>query len=499
MLSIKLAVNIYSNQWKSFVRNKRWRRNIPGQVFTGLTFLLLVFSFLFIGRYISQVLHEAGGEPVGRFNSLLLWYFAVDLVLRSTLQPLPTLQVLPFMRLPVSRSRLIRWLLLRSLWNVFNFLPFLVVLPFVISILLPGHGGWAGCFYLVGILLLVLLNNYLAVLIGFLAKGNALYLLIPALLFAALYYANDRLFSVRATSETLGRLLIQGSPALFLSIPAAIGILVKTAQLVLSPRLYIDQMTPAKNWNFRSVIMGLDTFSAAGEIKRNIWLELNLLLRNKRPRQLLGPTQLLLVIYLIYVSATKELPPIMYLLNISLMSAFLPLQYGQFVFSWESSYFDGIMSRKGDLERYVRSKYYLMILQALIGFLPLVVLLFASPKADIFLLLAFFSFTCGVTIPFLLFAATFNDGRIDLDRTQYFTYQAVKGTQLITVFAFVLIPIGLFELFQHWCGGVGGRISVAAPGIAGILLNRRLIGGIIVPQFRKRKYKNLEGYRKLFI
>lgn len=499
MFSRKPVIQIYVNQWKLFVRNKRWRRNIPGKVFTGLTVLLLAFSFWLAGRYLPQAIREAGGEPVGRFNTLLLWYFAGDLILRSVLQPLPTLQVVPFLRLPVRRSQLIRWLLFRSLWNVFNFLPFLIILPFITDILIPGDGWRAGCCYFGGICLLVLLNNYLAMLIGFLSKRNQLYLLIPPLLMAGLYYANDLLFSLGATSRTMGQSLINGNLPLFLVLSIAIGITVKTVQMILSPRLYIDQMTPAKDWNFHSVIMGLDSFGAVGEIKRNIWLELTLLLRNKRPRQLLGPTQLLLVMYLIYVSATKELPPILYLLNISLMSGFLPLQYGQFLFSWESSYFDGIMARAGDIDRYVRSKYYFMVAQALVGFLPLVILLFASPKTDITLLLPFFFFTCGVTIPFLLYAATFNDGRIDLEKTQYFTYQAVKGTQLITLFAFALIPIGLFELFQHWLGVAAGKVGVAAPGIVGILFNRRLINRIIVPQFRKRKYRNLEGYRKLSI
>jgi hypothetical protein len=189
----------------------------------------------------------------------------------------------------------------------------------------------------------------------------------------------------------------------------------------------------------------------------------------------------------------------MYLICISLISGFLPTQYGQFLFSWESSFFDGIMARKNNLKRYMLSKYYLLVLMAIAGFIPFYLFLSFSSKADQVLLLAFFFFTIGVTCSMVLFIGTYNDGRIALDQTQFFKYQAVKGTQFILTIAFSLIPIGLFELFKFFFGEEAGKMAIAIPGLLFLLLHRQLIQWFIVPQFQRRKYKNLEGYRKLSI
>ncbi len=369
MLSRVLAIKLISYQFKSFVRNEKWRRNIISRLISGVTIIVLVFGFLFVGRYIKEILKEVGGEPVATFNSVIVWYFAGDLIQRCSLQSLPTLQVVPFLRLPVRRLQLINWLLFRSLWNVFNLIPFMVVVPFIVRILAPRYGEWAGVTYFTGIFLLVLQNNFLAVLIGFLSKRNLMYMLIPLGIFAGLYFSRYLHFSVTSFSKTAGQFLVNGRILFFLLLSGSIAITVWITHMILAPHFYIDEMTPSKDWTFTSSIPGLDNFKKSGEIKRNIWLELNLILRNKRPRQVLGLTPLFLMAYFVYIlSADKTINPLLYLLIISMVSGLLPTQYGQFLFSWESSYFDGIMARKNDFSRYVQSKYYLMIILAMIGF-----------------------------------------------------------------------------------------------------------------------------------
>jgi hypothetical protein len=61
----------------------------------------------------------------------------------------------------------------------------------------------------------------------------------------------------------------------------------------------------------------------------------------------------------------------------------------------------------------------------------------------------------------------------------------------------MLLPLGIYSLFNYLFNPVAGELAIALPGVIFIIFHDWWIKRIIVPQFRNRKYKNLEGYRKL--
>lgn len=204
----------------------------------------------FLGRFIGEILNEAGGEPVETFNSILLWYIAIDLFLRCLMQPLPTLQVTPYLRFRISRLKIISFLLFRSFWNLFSLIPWLVFIPFAVKILLPIYGIGSTITYILGILLLIILNNYLAVLIGFIVKKNVTYLLVPISIVALFPIFQKLHLPVRDISITTGLYLVQGNLVLFGILLATIFIiLISTCRLLLS-NFYIDEIAPPGNGNF---------------------------------------------------------------------------------------------------------------------------------------------------------------------------------------------------------------------------------------------------------
>jgi hypothetical protein len=493
-----LTRNLIAQQYKSFIRNGNWRRNLPGRIVAGIMKAMVILAFLMLGFSIREILKEIGGEAVATFNSFLLWYFAGDLVLRCFLQPLPTLQIIPLLRLPIRKKKLIDFLLFTSFWNLFSLIPFLVLIPFSLQLLYPLFGIVTVLKYLFGTFLLIVFNNYLAVLIGFLVKRNLAWFIIPIGIIAGLFLLQELQLPVGPVSIAAGRRLLEGN--LFLSLPllASILIVITLTRRILLTGFYTDEVATLREWKFTTRITGLDSFNQAGEIKRNVWLEINLLIRNKRPRQILGLAPFYLI-YFIVILTDRKMGTGYYFMLLSFLLGFLPALYGQFVFSWESSFFDGIMARKGNFVRYVKAKYYLMCSMILISFIPFYIVLTLTSRIDTLLFLSLGIFTAGMTCFLIMLLGVYNDGRIDLGKSSLFNYQGVRASQFVLSLLFILLPFGLFELFKFFFNEAVGKLAIALPGLLFIIFHDWWIQKIVVPLFLSRKYKNLEGYRKLSI
>ena len=198
-------IKLYEHLWLSFFRNEKWRRNLFTRIMTIVLVLYFVFIFTILGLNIDKILVKIGGDPADNFNSALLWYLLADLFLRCMLQPLPTIEIVPYLRFKIRRIAIIKYLLLRSMVNLFNVLPLFVILPFAIRILLPQFGIAMVLAYLSCILLLIILNNFLAVLIGFLSQKQWYYMFLPMVLLGIALLLNKMGFSISGSSTGLGK------------------------------------------------------------------------------------------------------------------------------------------------------------------------------------------------------------------------------------------------------------------------------------------------------
>jgi hypothetical protein len=491
---------LYSHHWKSFIRNGRWRRNLFSKIMYGVMIFYIILAFNMLGSSIVRILAKTGENPTDTFNSFLIWYLAIDLLMRCLLQPLPTIQVIPYLSLRIRRSTIINYLLFRSLWNIFNFIPWLIIIPFSLKVLFPAYGIWATTAYLAGFFFLIILNNYFAVLIGYLSQKKVVYFIIPFSILALIAALEKTSFSIRNSSLVFGQFLVHGNVLVYaVLLMPIIMVLIITRRLLLSG-FYIDEISSKKESGTTSGIIRLDAFGKFGEIGRYLSLEINLLIRNKRPRQMLIMLPIFVPYFLFITSRGKHTHnQSMPLLMISIVIGIGVAIYGQFMFSWESAYFDGIMARKNNFVNYVKAKYYLMMTLALILFIPIFITFSITGRIDLVLLFSIFLFTLGVTCFIVIFFGTFNDGRIDLSQSKFFNYQGAQGRQFFQGLIYYLLPISIYYLIKYLINDTAGKLAIAILGIIFIIFHDWWIRKIIVPRFYARKYKNLEGYRNLTI
>ncbi len=493
-------MNFYSHLWKSFIRNERWRRNLLTKILFGILILYFIITFLVLGLNIGKILGQLGGDPVDRFNSILLWYLPADLFMRCFLQPLPTIEVLPYLRLPIRRSQIVNYLLGRSVVNLFNLIPWFVIIPFSIQILLPQSGTGIVVIYLAVIALLLLFNNFLAVLIGFLIQKRPILYVIPFGLQAFMISVNNWGFPVSDLSVSFGKYILAGNPVLLVTLPLAILLTIYATSRLLSRNFYIDGIQSKKERKTFFALIGENQFKRFGEIGRYLSLEISLLLRNKRPRQMMVMVPVIIIYFMFIISNSKDpFGPFFNLIVVTSLIGYGANNYGQFIFSWESSYFDSIMARKNNFANYVKAKYYLLSALSILSFIPLFIFFGYMQTIDPYLICSVLIFTIGVNSFIILFFSTFNDGRMDLSKSRFFNYKGIKGNQFLISLIFIFLPVGIFSLFKYYFNPIAGELAIAIPGLLFVTFNNWWIKKIIVPQFKRRKYTNLEGYRYLSI
>ena len=99
-----------------------------------MAFLALYFSamFLFLGIALFPMLKEIfpDADPLRVVNGFILAYFSFELLFRFLLQTLPVIDIKSLMILPVKKSKVVNFVLVKSLFSFFNFLPLLLIVPF---------------------------------------------------------------------------------------------------------------------------------------------------------------------------------------------------------------------------------------------------------------------------------------------------------------------------------------------------------------------------------
>jgi hypothetical protein len=133
--------NLFSHQVKRTVRHRSWDKQVATNVFLGALFILLLLNILALGFAIHDILKTfcPDLDPVVCFTGFILFYAIIDFILRLVLQEVPALSIRPYLILPIRKSRLIHYLLSKSLWSFFPVIPLLVIIPFAVKVLSGGY------------------------------------------------------------------------------------------------------------------------------------------------------------------------------------------------------------------------------------------------------------------------------------------------------------------------------------------------------------------------
>ena len=122
---------------KKFMRAPQLEAKLAIKLLMGFVVLYFVGFLLFAGIAVYPILSDQFPErdPISIINSVLVLIFISELIIRYFLQQLPVTEIKSFLLLSIPKKLIIRNVLFRSLFSVYNATPVLFYLPISISML----------------------------------------------------------------------------------------------------------------------------------------------------------------------------------------------------------------------------------------------------------------------------------------------------------------------------------------------------------------------------
>lgn len=484
-----------NHQWKSFWRSRNRGGSIASQIVLGFFMLYILAVAIGAGFSMPFLLPKIfpNQDVIKSFNGLVLYYFAFDFLMRLQLQELPTLSIIPYLHLRLPKSKIVNFLNVKALFSGFNLFPFFIFLPFCFMKIAGAHGALATLMYIVSIFSITAFNNYFILYLKRKSISNVGFTLFGFLLigaFAALEYF--KVISIMAASNKVFSAVIL-HPYLALVFVLLAFIIFRVNAAYLYRNLYVEELSKKQEKKVSTDYAFLNRFGRVGELAA---LELKLILRHKRSRS----SVLMGIIFLLYgfiFYKEKALDRDAFgqmIFGAIFMTGFSILGYGQFMFAWQSAHFDGILSSKIDFKDFIKAKFLLFTIACTIITVLASFYAFLSPKL-LLLHLAAYLYNIGFSTVLVLFLATFNYKRLDINKSASFNYQGVGASQWILMIPFMAMPYLIYLPFGYLNQPYWGLIAIAIFGLA-MLMTRNFWINYIIKRFEQQRYKIAEGFRE---
>jgi hypothetical protein len=488
-------LDVLRHQWHQRTRSPTFGRSLIGGLLLLLAAAYFGSLFVAVGWFFPEIVAEVapGQDPLRLLNEFLL-YGAVGLVpMRFFLQRSAGSDVRPYLHLPLRRPQVVRILQGLSSLSLLNLLPVVVLASLWGSTVRPATSAVGAAFWAIGALLLVATTQFLNGLLRAVWDRHAGRVLGAAGLLAVV---------VAGGSWTGGQLLQSASAGLFGGLAAGrilpmtllfagTAALAVAAHRTLRGRLYsvLGNTEPSRTQStgiFRGAGRGW------GCVVSLALLDLRLILRNKRPRQMLLGALLLEAVFLFQVVTTTggEAPPPVLDAFITVtfsivLTGFLGFQYVGFVYAWHGAHFDGLLARAVRPRTLVRSQYATFCVLSVAGTAVVLPVAGGLRPSMIVPMGALLIYNLGVVPSFFLGLGVWGREAVALDQSAFFNYQGNTTTTFAGGFVGMLVamtlPVGLWV-------GLGrsvALVTVLALGALGVALSpvwTREIGRLLCRQ-----------------
>ncbi|SFB76895.1 hypothetical protein SAMN04487907_101541 [Zunongwangia mangrovi] len=487
---------LLSLEWKSFTRSASFGKSLGLKIF--MIFLAVYFAvvFLFMGIGLYPILKKIYPDnvPLLKLNEFILGWLAFELIFRFFMQSLPVVQIKPLLLQNIRKSKVINFVLLKSLFSFYNILPLLIYVPFAVVVAVKTDYtavsmiGWS-----ISVLFLSFSINFF----NFLIKkkfAEDLKSFLPAII-VILTLAGLEYFNIVPVSEKFGIFLNYVLEMPYLAIVPIIlcFLFFVWVKNTLKRKFYLDAGLKTKQKEVKS--QDFEWLKRFGEVSTFLQLDMKLIWRNKRPKT----TIFLSVFFLLYgllffTNSVYEGMPVMYVFAGIFISGIFMINFGQFVPSWDAAYYQMIMSQNIPMRKYLASK------AALISFSIIILTILSTPYVYFGWNILLIIFTCalynlGVNVPLLMFTGSFNKKRIDLEKSPFMNYQGTGAAQWLVAIPLLAVPLGIFYLFYKLFSFNIGLLVIGILGVIGILLRNYLMDRITI-QYKKNKYAMIHGYKQ---
>ncbi len=480
-------------QWKSFFRSASFKTNIGFKILMifGALYMAVVFLSLGVGSY--YLIEDAGlGDPLRVVNRFLIYYLVMDLYIRYMLQKMPIVNIKPLLYLPFKKSEVVKYSLGKTMVSFFNWSHAFFFVPFSVVLLMEGYQPLGVVAWHLGLMALFYSNNFINIMMN--NKDIIFYPLLGllALLGISQHY---NWFDITVYTAPFFNALytlpwIAGIPWLLLAV------LGWAAYNYFKRHMFLDAGLAAKKSIARTEDYSwLNRFGNLGTFLKN---DIKLIRRNKRSKTAVIMGFMFLFYGLLFFTGAIEAyenPVWKIFAGIFVSGGFL-FSFGQFVPSWDSSYYPLMMSQNIRYREYLTSKWYLVIIATLISTVLASFYLYFGWDAYLAVLVGAI-YNIGVNSYLVLWGGAYIKTPIDLtsNKKAFGDRQAFNMKTLLLTLPKLLLPLGVYAIGHYLINPTAGYILVALTGVLGFAFKNEVFK-MIERIYKKEKYKTLLAYKQ---
>lgn len=480
-------------QWKSFFRSASFKTNIGFKILMifGALYFMVVFVALGVSSYF--LIDKSGiGDPIYVVNGIMIYYLLADLYIRYVLQKMPIMNIKPLLYLPFKKRQVVQYSLGKTLLSFFNWAHAFFFVPFSIVLITQDYDPWGVIGWHLGIMALFYCNNFINIMMN--NKDSIFYPLVVVLIILGVcqYYG---WFDVTLYTAPFFDALYE--TPFYAIIPWIILFgLIYAAYNYFKKHMYIDGGLATKHTIARTEdYTWLNRFGNLGIFLKN---DIKLIRRNKRSKTTVIMSFLFLFYGLLFFTGSIEAydnPVWKIFAGIFVSGGFL-FSFGQFVPSWDSSYYPLMMSQNIQYREYLTSKWYLVIIATIISMLLGSFYLYFGWEAYLAILVGGI-YNMGVNSHLVLWGGAYIKTPIDLtsNKKAFGDKQAFNTKTLLLTIPKLLLPLGVYAVGHYLVNPTVGYLLVALSGVLGFAF-KDVVFRKIEKIYKKEKYKTLLAYKQ---
>ena len=483
-----------SLEWKSFFRSASFKVNLVLKIFMiiGAFFMLLYAVGIGIGAYF--IIEEfVDPNPLKVINKYLIFYLAVDLVIRYFLQKMPIVNIKPLLYLPLQKNQIVSFGINKTIISFFNILHGFFFIPFSIVLILKGGHEFVNVLgWHLALLGLFFCNNFINIFVN--SKDVVFYSIIGILitLGGLIYYD---IFDITVYSAPIFQAFFD-RPYLAI-IPLFLAfVLYKMAFSYFRKNFYLDAGLAKKVDIAETDNMSwLDRFGSVSTFLKN---DIKLIKRNKRSKTTVIMSVVFIFYGLLFFTGAVEVydgPFWRVFAGIFISGGFL-FSFGQFVPSWDSAYYPLMMSQNIRYKEYLESKWYLMVIATIASTLLASFYLYFGWQAYAAVVVGAI-YNIGVNSHVVLWGGAYIKTPIDLtsNKKAFGDKKAFNVKTLLLTIPKLVLPMIIYAVGHFIQGEMLGFVLVAVFGLFGFLFKNKVFE-IIEKIYKAEKYKTLAAYKQ---
>lgn len=480
-------------EWRAFFRSASFATNLAMKILMGFLAFIFILYFLGAGIGLYYILKtELNVEPLQTVNQFMIYYLVTDLLFRMFMQKLPVVNLRPLLLMNIKRSTIVHYALGKTAISFFNILHFFFVIPFSIVLLLEGHDTAGVISWFVAVMALFFINNFINLLIN--DKDGLFIGFVGALaILGGLHYYD--VFDITTYTGPIFQGFYEQPLTALAPVVGLVALYYFSFRYFLG-HLHLDTGLSVKHSEAGNEnLTWLDKYGTLGTFLKN---DIRLIKRNKRSKQTVWVSLMFLFYGLLFFTNAIEAyqgEGWRIFAGIFVSGGFL-FTFGQFVPSWDSSYYPLMMTQNISYREYIRSKWWLIVIAT--GLSTLLASFYIYFGWDVYLAIVVAAiYNIGFNSHVVLLGGAYIKTPIDLTsgKQAFGDKKAFNAKTLLLTLPKLVFPILVFYLGKWVGGSMMGYAFVAAAGILGFLLRDKVFN-MIEALYKNEKYTTLQAYKK---